>query len=433
MKALVVDNSRFYCQIVRTMLEELGVDVDTIDDRAQALRLATDTRFDLICVSMHIKGGTGIEFASSYRANERGVYTPILLLSSDGDNVDDPALITAGISRCFAKDDLEKLSEQLAFFVELQRGRSLGGRRVLYVEDSAATALTTKRQFEIMQLEVEHFTTGSEALKRFHSDVVFDVVVVDVLLADQMDGIELVRLIRHYEFAHAEALPVAILAVTGLNKIESRIELFQSGVDDYVGKPLVFEELLARLSLLMARRSLLERIHAQEMELRRLATTDSLTGLSNRRLLMDQAPALLAECTRRNRPLSVLIIDLDHFKRINDEHGHDAGDGILTKVGELIRLSCRRRDIAARVGGEEFICVLANCDDAAALRRADKLRTAIEELRATFPVSASIGFDTTHGEIDFKDLLKRADLSLYEAKKRGRNRTVGYTGIQSVA
>ena len=188
MLALVVDNSCLISQLVRSLLEELDVEVQTSDTVSDAMSLATQSRRDIICVSVPVKDGTGLDFARRCREGERRAYTPILLLTSDSDATSEHALITVGITRCFAKYDIPKLGDQLALFVEMQRGRSLAGRKLLYVENSASTALMTTRQLELMPLEVEHFTTASQALERFQQPSEFDVVIADVALYEAKRG-----------------------------------------------------------------------------------------------------------------------------------------------------------------------------------------------------------------------------------------------------
>jgi diguanylate cyclase (GGDEF)-like protein/PAS domain S-box-containing protein len=170
--------------------------------------------------------------------------------------------------------------------------------------------------------------------------------------------------------------------------------------------------------------------------LRELSLRDPLTGLHNRRHLDAALPLALQAARARQQPVSVLMVDLDHFKRVNDQHGHPAGDEVLRRVAELLRRSARSSDITGRCGGEEFLLVLPGLDKPAALQRADQLRRAIEALcieidlphesgnsRLTLRLSATIGVATCPPDGDDADaLVAAADLALYAAKAAGRNR-----------
>ena len=170
-----------------------------------------------------------------------------------------------------------------------------------------------------------------------------------------------------------------------------------------------------------------ERIRA---ELHRAATTDALTGLPNRRTITERASVLLALAHAGQQPFSVAVIDVDHFKAINDQHGHDIGDQVLQAVAASLRAHCRGEEVVGRQGGEEFVALLPEADAAGAHRAAERLRTAVADQSVavgpdtSLQVTVSIGIatGTSNSLPDFDTLLKRADMALYDAKANGRNR-----------
>ena len=170
-----------------------------------------------------------------------------------------------------------------------------------------------------------------------------------------------------------------------------------------------------------------ERIRA---ELHRAATTDALTGLPNRRTITERASVLLALAHAGQQPFSVAVIDVDHFKAINDQHGHDIGDLVLQAVAASLRAHCRGEEVVGRQGGEEFVALLPEADAAGAHRAAERLRTAVADQsvavgpNTSLQVTVSIGIatGTSNSLPDFDTMLKRADMALYDAKANGRNR-----------
>ena len=164
-------------------------------------------------------------------------------------------------------------------------------------------------------------------------------------------------------------------------------------------------------------------------ELRQLSHRDHLTGLMNRRAFDDLGPAQLAQAERHRWPLALLLFDLDHFKRINDQHGHEIGDQVLQHVAQLAQAQLRSGDLLARYGGEEFIALLPDCDDQAALALAERLRQAIQQQPPRLPDGSTLNLSASFGlaarpaglQASLTELFSRADAALYAAKAKGRN------------
>ena len=175
-------------------------------------------------------------------------------------------------------------------------------------------------------------------------------------------------------------------------------------------------------------RSTLLQVESLTRQLKHQATTDFLTGLGNRRALMEQMPIIRAKAARPEEAVSLILFDLDHFKRINDQYGHDAGDSVLMAIGEAVKDHLRPYDYAARMGGEEFCIVLPGADLAAAEIVAERLRRAVES-RVVEPlpkgrITCSFGVAQARPDERLQELLLRADAALYTAKDQGRNLVV---------
>jgi two-component system cell cycle response regulator len=273
-----------------------------------------------------------------------------------------------------------------------------------------------------MGLEVDHYESGEGALEAFWKRD-YDVVITDVVLEGEMSGLNVVRGIRS---APTEKREIPVLAVSGHEDMSRRVEILRSGANDYIEKPVVEDEFKARLGNLITSKQLLDQVRTQQDELRKLAVTDQLTGLYNRTYLAETAQKYVSSAIRHQESLSLLMLDLDKFKDINDTHGHAMGDTVLAAIGRMLTSRCREEDVVARFGGEEFIVLLPRCDLDNAIYKAEHLCQFVRELQPEgMMVSASFGVSSIHQggrHIDFEKLLKEADTALYAAKGNGRDR-----------
>jgi two-component system cell cycle response regulator len=193
-------------------------------------------------------------------------------------------------------------------------------------------------------------------------------------------------------------------------------EVLQRGVQDILVEPVHDAELITRVQAAGRTKGLQEEIVAQAERLEALLFEDPLTGLSNRRFVLTQLQGMVSGARRHDRPLTIAIIDIDHFKAVNDEHGHSEGDRVLAAVAHAMREHLRAEDQLGRLGGEEFLALLPETDARAARRTAEKLRCNVAEVGVTI----SVGWAAWEGE-SAEELLRRADDALYAAKANGRD------------
>jgi len=283
--------------------------------------------------------------------------------------------------------------------------------KIILVEDDESVARLLMRQLARNGYpDVRQASTiaAARALIREHS---WDLAILDRGLPDG-DGIELCRELRSCS-QHGY-----IVMVTGNASAEAKLEGFQHGADDYVTKPFHIDELLARIRAGA-------RIVELQRQLEQLSLTDSLTNIGNRRAFDRKLVDAFEQARRYDRPLSLVLVDVDHFKRINDRYGHDAGDAVLRSVANLLRDHSRQADFVARIGGEEFAIVVPETLLFEAMQFGEKLRCeiAIAEI-APEPLSISLGIACkVHSRVvAAEELFRAADQALYRAKKNGRNR-----------
>ncbi len=295
--------------------------------------------------------------------------------------------------------------------------------RVLVVDDDPLSRRILEQVLVSAGYEVETAVDGRDALAklRHHRP---DVVVTDWQMP-VMDGLTLCRILKATEetrFTH-----VVMLSARG--ETESKVTGLETGADDYLVKPVEPVELKARVKVGLRLQRALSDLASKNEILEKLALTDALTGLANRRAFGEALEAELARVRRHGRPASLLFLDLDHFKGVNDAHGHPVGDEVLAGFSQVLKRGSRRGDLAARIGGEEFAILLPATSRVPAALVAERVRRATEGRplgrSVPVPVTVSVGVVSTEdlpAPPDAAELLRRADAALYRAKAEGRNR-----------
>lgn len=260
-----------------------------------------------------------------------------------------------------------------------------------------------------------------------------DCLLLDIMMPG-MDGFDLCRKLQK----DPETSKIPILFMSALDAVQDKIEGFEAGCVDYITKPFQELELLARVKIhitLRRQKQELEQVQEellhQKTKLELLSITDDLTGLHNRRCLNMVMEREFLRGIRHESNLSCLALDLDHFKRVNDTHGHEVGDTVLQTFSTLLVNSIRSTDFSFRIGGEEFIVLLPETDVDGARQTAEKIRKRMEEKSFTgvdHRVTVSIGICSIKEHLpgDSGELLNFADKALYTAKQGGRNRTRTY-------
>lgn len=284
---------------------------------------------------------------------------------------------------------------------------------VLIVDDSP-TNLQVLAACVKSDHRVKVSTNGEQCLQIAQAKPHPDLILLDVEMPG-MNGYEVCKRLK----ASPKTADIPIIFVTGLMGDEDEEKGLALGAVDYITKPI-------RPAIVIARVKTHVTLKLQRDKLNKMAFFDQLTGLYNRHYLIDVATKKVARALRHRYDLWVLMIDIDHFKSINDTYGHPMGDAILKLVAEVLELDNRSEDIAARFGGEEFVMIFDPCNAQDALMKAERIRHKIEELKPhDIKVTISIGLAKLIDEdVTFERLLKRADDALYTAKETGRNKVI---------
>lgn len=289
--------------------------------------------------------------------------------------------------------------------------------KILLVEDSYIERRKLGTFLTDWGFEYESVGSGTEAIKLLEGSNPPELVLLDWLLPG-LDGIDVLRRIRKL----SQGNYIYTVMLTAKTHKKDRSIAMEAGADDYLSKPVDATELRSRIVVG-------KRILELQQSLRFAATHDFLTNLLNRSEILVALQREIARGGREHNCLSIILGDIDHFKRVNDTLGHAAGDEVLKEVARRLKLDLRPYDLVGRYGGEEFLVLLPGCNLENGVRRADAIRSLIckDPIATPFGTSSatiSMGVTATSDARDcsVSELLHEADLSLYEAKKKGRNR-----------
>ena len=300
---------------------------------------------------------------------------------------------------------------------------------ILFVEDSETHGLVTKSALEKSGHAVTWVLDGMSAF-RLAMTLPFDLVLLDRILPD-MDGSELCRWLKHNQ----DTRGIPIIMISARDTTTDKVQGLDSGADDYLSKPYEDVELNARVNAALRIKLLQDELRKKNDELKEMLTqvetlsnADPLTGLLNRRRFDAILQPEFSKALRYKTPLSCMMIDVDHFKAVNDTHGHAIGDAVIKDVAGIIKWSIRDVDTACRWGGEEFIVLTPMTPQDKAELLAQRILKAVSEYSFaganSVKLTVSIGIaDTAGSGIDsVNKLIQAADIALFRAKKNGRNR-----------
>jgi len=450
-RVLVVDDVPANVKLLEARLSAEYFDVATANNGADALAICDRAECDIVLLDVMMPDMDGFEVCRRLKGNPATHHIPVVMVTALDQPSDRVAGLEAGaddfltkpvsdvalIARVRSLTRLKMMTDELRMRAVTSREIGLESAereavtetgqhgRILIVDDRRASyeRLATMLEAEHM-VDVENDPNGA-LFRTAEGD--YELMIVSLGLQN-FDGLRLCSQLRSLD--RTRSLPILALCEPDDNaRLMRGLEI---GINDYLLRPIDRNEMLARVRTQIRKKRYTERLRDNVQLSIEAAITDGLTGLYNRRYMESHLATLVEQAAGRSKPLTVLVLDIDYFKAINDTYGHDAGDDVLREFAIRVRKSIRGIDLACRHGGEEFVIVMPETDLAVAATVAERLRRRIalesfpiEQGRRPIDVTISIGIAALEGADDTAgNLLKRADQALYRAKRDGRNRVV---------
>ena len=426
MHVLIIQSSVSNDSGLEDIIRMSGFEVHVVKSLSDlnASMLPEDTRIICLDVSNDIEQDN--ELCMEIRNINHLQMLPVIVIYEDAvtDSDSKKGYLKCGATEIIARDDIETIKHSFMEYAHRFNHDKFAGH-VLLVEDEELLSELIATHLESRGLQVDQCTTAEDALLQFHENQ-YDLVITDIVLGGSMTGLALLRSIRASTKSDTR---IPVLVISAFDNPARKMELLYSGADDYLPKPLEPLELLTRAGNMLRAKFMCDAIREQKEELRLLSTTDVLTGLYNKRYLYEQGATMLSNASRHSENLSMMVIDVDKFKPINDEYGHDVGDMVLSHIGRIIQSSIRAGDVATRFGGDEFVVLLSHSNINDAREKGQDLCKIIYELKpCDIVVTASIGITEYRKDEkpDFFTLFKQGDKAVYQAKNMGGNQVSVY-------
>lgn len=274
----------------------------------------------------------------------------------------------------------------------------------------------------LTQYDIIDALSGKEALEILKEETI-DLILLDIMMPN-MDGFEVCDILKK----DPKTKNIPIIFITALTDETTIEHAYEIGASDYITKPFKPKELLAKVKRELHIQNLIDTLEKSKIELELLASTDPLTKLYNRRYFTESSTQIVNLCKRNKDDLSIIIIDIDNFKAINDTYGHKVGDEVIIDIANKLLKDQRKSDISCRFGGEEFVILLPNTSYKIALSMAERLRTMVENTKLnlenktiTYTISLGVSNVDFERESSIEESLKRADRALYYSKENGKN------------
>jgi two-component system cell cycle response regulator len=446
-RVLVVDDLVPNLKLLEARLSAEYFDVVTATNGPEALKICESGGCDIVLLDVMMPGMDGFEVCRKLKANPATLHLPVVMVTALDQTADRVRGLEAGADDFLTKpiDEIALIARvrslaRLKFVIDELRNRAatsanlgvteavrhtldegLGGR-ILLVDDRPNSS---QRTVEALRgaYDVDVNIDAHEALFRA-TEQNYQVIIVSLGLA-RFDGLRLCSQLRSVDRTRHTPL----LMIADLEDRQRILRGLDLCVNDYLIRPVDKNEMIARVKTQVRHKRYADSLRTNLQAAMELAVVDPLTGLNNRRYLEPHLAALLEQASLRGRPVSVMMLDIDHFKHVNDTYGHDAGDQLLKYFSARVKRSVRGADLMCRLGGEEFVVVMPDTNLSTAEIVGERIRAAVagspfplENDVQTISVTVSIGVAESPGDEPPNALLKRADQALYRSKNGGRNK-----------
>jgi two-component system, cell cycle response regulator len=452
-RVLVVDDLLPNIKLLEARLSAEYFDVRTAMNGPDAIAICERGDCDIVLLDVMMPGMDGFEVCQHLKKSPTTAHLPVVMVTA----LDQPADRLKGLE-AGADDFLTKPVNEVALLARVKslvrlkmltdelrtraaasrdvgiedpnaaalQDNGLGGRILLVDDRQSSYERLAASLAQVHQVEVE--INPQQAMLRA-PDGNYDLVMVSLGL-NNFDGLRLCSQLRTLE--RTRKLPILIIA--DMDDEQRILRGLEIGVNDYLVRPVDRNEMLARVRTQVRRRRYIDSLGAALTQSVEAAIIDPLTGLHNRRYMQSHLAQLINEGASQGTPFSLMILDIDHFKSVNDTFGHDAGDEVLKEFAQRIRKSLRGADLACRAGGEEFVVMVPETEPQVAQLVAERIRQKVERQpfpiyggKKTISVTVSIGVSGFRlGHTTSEALMKKADEALYKAKKEGRNRVIAH-------
>lgn len=450
-RVLVVDDVVPNVKLLEAKLNSEYFDVLSAYSGPEALEVVEREHPDIVLLDVMMPGMDGFEVCQRIKANPETMHIPVVMITA----LDQPADRVAGLE-AGADDFLTKPVQDVALFARVRslvrlkvmmdemRNRETTGTQLGMASDELrpmdvvlptnAKILIVDEQERVVEriskalasVGTLSFIMGGDDVSERAREKSYDLIIVSLSMKNT-DGLRVCSKLRGYE----ETRYVPILVMVDDGNAKMLVRALEMGVNDYVVRPVDRLEFLARVKTQLKRKGYADKLWENFHVSMQMATTDKVTGLYNRHYMTSHLETQLQASREKDKEISLMMLDIDHFKKVNDTYGHAIGDKVLAEFSQRIVQNIRGVDLAARYGGEEFVVIMPETSEEWALMVAERLRKCMEEelflegdaKHQAIPVTVSIGVVTSKSEeYTTEKLLALADKALYEAKNGGRNR-----------
>ncbi len=420
LKILHLEQSNLIKKKMGDIVESTGHLYFSVESPREAINILGKEPIDIIVTALEFEGIDGEDFIKQIN-NSKYKNIPIIVLTSTDTMEMREHIFSLGVVDYLVKTEVED-SLIRAYFDAFKQMKNLNhGEQnvsIAVLDDSLLSLSMIKQIFELN--DFENATYFSDPLDLLKDERAFDIYIIDLVMPN-MSGEELLLKIRH---RHPMSSIVIMSSVTNYKTISTTLLM---GADDYIMKPFDANIFMARLKVQMKYYLVMRDLESKNKELQEMAITDGLTKVYNRRYCMSRLTEEIERARRYDHPLSIFILDIDDFKHVNDQYGHQVGDDVLVELAKTCEQLVRCTDVVTRFGGEEFMIILPEADQKSAMIVAEKIRTEIEVLTYNIDglaITISGGVCEVNN-YKLSDVVRIADENLYKAKKSGKNCIIG--------